>query len=71
MRLPEDNDQWTGRHLDRVEAALWRAFDKYERLSGVKGKQDKADEHYRDYERLMEQVENLRIVLNMSPVLYP
>jgi hypothetical protein len=69
MKLPADPDQWTDRHLERVEAALWRQFDLYEKYSGVDDV--RADTYYSEAQRLSEQATHLRIVLNRKPVMYP
>lgn len=68
MKLPSSNDQWTDKHLTRVEAAFNRQFDLYEQHDGVN--QRKADDHYLAALRLAEQAENLRVVLHAPKVIY-
>ena len=49
MRLPQQQENWTGKHADKAIAEAWRLFERYEARVDFDAPQEKQDELYRPY----------------------
>ncbi len=49
MRLPKDQDNWTGHHAEKALAKARREFDRYEARINFEWPQERQDECYRPY----------------------